>query len=122
MVYIKLGSNLYSRVKDLIKPDLLVECQKHFYLPYPEFSTSFAHLERIAVKHSMELHREIGRHDIITYNDMELMKERERQTPQQIQLISELKSKSEMRKLKLLSSKTSDDYYFQKRPDRSEIK
>lgn len=35
MVYIKLGSNLYSKVKDLVKPDQIVECQKNFYLPYP---------------------------------------------------------------------------------------
>jgi hypothetical protein len=40
MVYIKLGANLYSKVKNLIEANQLVVCQQQFYLPYPEFSTN----------------------------------------------------------------------------------
>jgi hypothetical protein len=70
----------------------------------------------------MELHREIGRNDIITYNEMELMRERETQTPEQVKLIQELKNKSELRKLKLLSSRNTDDFYFQKKNEQGVVK
>ena len=42
----------------------------------------------------MHIHQEIGRQDIITYNDMELMIEKEKQTPEQRRVIEELKNKS----------------------------
>lgn len=41
MVYIKLDNSLYSRLKSLIQPEKLISCQKQFFIPYPEFSTSF---------------------------------------------------------------------------------
>ena len=64
----------------------------------------------------MSIHQEIKRQDIITYNDMELMIEREKQTPQQKKAIEDLKSKSEVRKLRLLSSKAPEDFYLEKKP------
>lgn len=47
---------------------------------------------------------------------MELLLERERQTPQQQRFIDELKNKSEVRRLKFLSSKASEDFYLEKKP------
>ena len=40
MVYIKLTSTLYSRLKTLIEPSQLIQHNKQHYVPYPEFSTS----------------------------------------------------------------------------------
>ena len=60
----------------------------------------------------MQIHKEIGRNDIITYNDMELMIEREKQSPQQRRFIEELKNKSEVRKLRFTNSKAADDFYL----------
>ena len=50
--------------------------------------------ERIAASQSMPIHQEIKRQDIITYNDMEMMIEKEKQTPQEKKAIEDLKNKS----------------------------
>jgi cytochrome c biogenesis protein CcdA len=47
---------------------------------------------------------------------MELLMEKERQTPQQQRFIDELKNKSEVRKLKMLGSRVQEDYYLEKKP------
>ena len=42
----------------------------------------------------MHIHQEIGRQDIVTYSDMELMIEKSKQSPAQKQFIEDLKNKS----------------------------
>lgn len=50
------------------------------------------------------------------------MIEKEKQSPEQAKLIEELKNKSELRRLKLINFKGSDDFYFQKKAGQSGIK
>ena len=70
----------------------------------------------------MPIHQNISRQDIITYQDMEIMIEEEKQSPQQKKFIEELKYKSDVRKLKLLNSKNTDDFYLEKPKEQQGVK
>jgi hypothetical protein len=53
---------------------------------------------------------------------MESLLERERQTPQQVKLIEDLRNKSELRKLQMLSSCKGGDFYLEKKVEDRGVK
>lgn len=71
MVYIKLSETLHQKIKNHLTSNQLITCANHLYIPYPEFSTWSIHSERIALTNHLEIHKDIGREDIITYSQMD---------------------------------------------------
>lgn len=116
MVYIRLAESLYQRLKGLLPESEVVGCGGESYLAYPIF-------KRIAQQYGMELHREIGRGDILTYGQLEEKLEVERQSPQQKRLVAELKHKREVRMMGRLRGTMSErDYYFEKEGEGNSVK
>ena len=79
-----------------------------------------ADAERVALAHGLQVHREIGRQDLLSYSQMDQLLEEEKRTPQQRRLIEELRSKREMRLLKRINpnpEREKQDYYFQNKAE-----